>query len=1174
MNEAPAGAISDADPAVNEVAEGVGVGATVGVTAAAIDPDITDTISYSLTNDAGGRFVIDPTTGVVRTAAVLNYEFAFQHLIEVEALSIDGSFTRQSFLIQVVDIPETMTVNSPGYVRLVRADDPATGRQLLRAVDELGVDIVLPHQYVNVTDVHVRGTSGSDLLIIEATNADPIMPPGGILFEAGDGDDELRGPDLTLNTWVLNGDNQGQLNGNVVFQSTENLTGGALGDRFMLESGRLDGVLTDANGAIHKTTAGTFILQDAQAAGTTISVDAGTLQVDGTVVAGDVNVANGATLTGVGQIETSGLLLQDGAIYAFAGLDYLELDVVGQVGPTTGFSRPVLVLDSVVGLGPSDELTLISNDGSDASNIRFVDSGGQLLEEGAIVGNVDGANIYISYLGGDGNDVVLVVEGPVTFNFGSATDATLEVVNGYLELNVGGSVVQRRLAVATTDILVCGSDSEGGTNDNLLILRYDSFPRTIPLTFDGKSGTNRLELRTGPLDTLYDEIQNGSSGNIDLNREDGLDEFEIAYVNVSEVHLSPSSVQHLVLAIAAQGSDSLLSDDPAGLPRTSQLQSTEGQYTTTVFTHPADSLTILADSGALRIDDLNTTAEPLAADLFVNRLSGDSSDLDVTFSAPLVSNRNIHIAADNIAVNAPVQANMIAFYAWRNTTFQETVTATTAVSINAPTVQDNTPAGSAAVSSPQLGILSTNAIGSEASPFKTRDLAVLGAGTDSGQIVLSNRRVLRGDSFVVGPVMVYGDDPEAAPTVLSELRVGPEGGSNTDIATSAEPNIELLSPSPSQFPLVDSTREDVDQEIPDNALIKPLLVEGVVNIVANLGDAGGVNYSYVVNWCPDGDCDETVFEGGEPTESGVFNSRLMNMEFTREFLANPNMDDPEAPIPVEITVSLPESIILIDANTNDRLSERTVRLLFEPVSFAPPIVRIATPNASPPQRILSAPSENIAAPQNNQIRRQTNSEDFSSAQQFRRRRHAAVRPAGHDWNRSKAREVELDVELPSKFLNLKILFSQLPDDHYRLYLEEGNTHRLIKDFILKDHRELDQEETTLEDDLEAADGAAGEEAELEGEASKLEEQAPQKEEVPADAGEATPLTPAGEAEASTSETPPPNQQAIPAAAWSLAATAISADAWRPKIDTALGLAGQSGRLSKAARLLRRAQRRR
>ena len=50
-------------------------------------PDPGDTVTYSLTDDAGGRFAIHPTTGVVTVAngALLNYETAASHGITVKA---------------------------------------------------------------------------------------------------------------------------------------------------------------------------------------------------------------------------------------------------------------------------------------------------------------------------------------------------------------------------------------------------------------------------------------------------------------------------------------------------------------------------------------------------------------------------------------------------------------------------------------------------------------------------------------------------------------------------------------------------------------------------------------------------------------------------------------------------------------------------------------------------------------------------------------------------------------------------------------------------------------------------------------------------------------------------------------------------------------------------------
>jgi hypothetical protein len=67
------GPLSDSDSAADEVLEGLPVGTAVGLTLVAEDPNADDTVSYSLTNDAGGRFAIDSSTGVVTLASVLDF---------------------------------------------------------------------------------------------------------------------------------------------------------------------------------------------------------------------------------------------------------------------------------------------------------------------------------------------------------------------------------------------------------------------------------------------------------------------------------------------------------------------------------------------------------------------------------------------------------------------------------------------------------------------------------------------------------------------------------------------------------------------------------------------------------------------------------------------------------------------------------------------------------------------------------------------------------------------------------------------------------------------------------------------------------------------------------------------------------------------------------------------
>ncbi len=107
VSESTVGAISDTNAAANIVAEDASVGAVVGVTALASDPDATDTVSYALSDDAGGLFAIDANTGVVTVASALDAETAVSHNIEVTATSTDGSTSTENFAINITDVNES-----------------------------------------------------------------------------------------------------------------------------------------------------------------------------------------------------------------------------------------------------------------------------------------------------------------------------------------------------------------------------------------------------------------------------------------------------------------------------------------------------------------------------------------------------------------------------------------------------------------------------------------------------------------------------------------------------------------------------------------------------------------------------------------------------------------------------------------------------------------------------------------------------------------------------------------------------------------------------------------------------------------------------------------------------------------------------------------------------------
>ena len=90
----------------NIMSEAAIAGAVVPLTAYAEDLDAGDSVSYTLSDDAGGLFAIDGTSGVVTLAGQLDYETSTSHMITVLASSTDGSESSSDFMIDVLDEEE------------------------------------------------------------------------------------------------------------------------------------------------------------------------------------------------------------------------------------------------------------------------------------------------------------------------------------------------------------------------------------------------------------------------------------------------------------------------------------------------------------------------------------------------------------------------------------------------------------------------------------------------------------------------------------------------------------------------------------------------------------------------------------------------------------------------------------------------------------------------------------------------------------------------------------------------------------------------------------------------------------------------------------------------------------------------------------------------------------
>ena len=97
------GPVTDSDLADNSLSESATIDQLVGLTALASDADGSDTVAYSLEDDAGGRFQIDENTGAVSVLdpSLLDYETATSHDVVVRATSADGSTSDGTFTIDL-----------------------------------------------------------------------------------------------------------------------------------------------------------------------------------------------------------------------------------------------------------------------------------------------------------------------------------------------------------------------------------------------------------------------------------------------------------------------------------------------------------------------------------------------------------------------------------------------------------------------------------------------------------------------------------------------------------------------------------------------------------------------------------------------------------------------------------------------------------------------------------------------------------------------------------------------------------------------------------------------------------------------------------------------------------------------------------------------------------------
>ncbi len=253
-NNSPPSSVSLNGNSVNEL---IFAGTPVG-TVSATDPDPGDNLTYSLSDDAGGRFAINALSGLILTTQPLDFETAASHTIIVRATDSAGATVEEPFTIFVNDINEIAggagndTLTGTAQIDVIDGQD---GDDIISGGD--GDDVILGGIGRDTLD----GEGGDDAIFGEAENDILIGGAGADLLFGGSGNDVLF---IDASDTFIDGgtgtdrvDVQGAagVTLNMTTSSIELVFGGA-GDDFFDATGTNANIRQDGNGGNDTLTGG------------------------------------------------------------------------------------------------------------------------------------------------------------------------------------------------------------------------------------------------------------------------------------------------------------------------------------------------------------------------------------------------------------------------------------------------------------------------------------------------------------------------------------------------------------------------------------------------------------------------------------------------------------------------------------------------------------------------------------------------------------------------------------------------------------------------------------------------------------------------------------------------------------------------------------------------------
>ena len=552
-------------------------------------------MTYSLSNNAGGRFAIDSSTGVVSVAngGLLDFETGTSHSISVVATDPSGLTSSQTFTINVSDVAELLRIGttasdwgngsltlsrSGSTIRVRRTDAPSTE---FRSVDVSAI-----------AGIEITGRDGAnDELVIDFTGGSPLT--GVMTFVGGTGNDTVKLLGLSAAATAINYD----------LSATSTVT-------------------TTINADAFSTTGIELFVDSLPTANRGFTFDGRNDQISLTDVGTNNDGQSKLALTGGASIEfknpTTGLTINTGA-----GRDTVDVTAVDTLF-TTGIQIN----------GGADDDTLTNNLARGISING--DAGNDVLRGGGGADTLNGGADNDSLTGNAGNDAQLGGLGDDVYVFAAATvageiDTLTELANEGTDRLDFGSLAS---TIAVTATLTSDTALATHTNRTVRTALAGQAANFEDVTggagadrLTGNAGNNRLEGGAGN-DTLTGAAGNdlliGGAGNDSLVGGANDDVYFFAAATVAETDT--------IVELANEGSDLLdFSSLLAAVAVTANLSST----TTTLATHTNRTVKVTAVTSLPFFENIIGGAgnDVLTGNANANRLEGRAGNDSLTGGA-------------------------------------------------------------------------------------------------------------------------------------------------------------------------------------------------------------------------------------------------------------------------------------------------------------------------------------------------------------------------------------------------------------------------------------------------------------------------------------------------------------------------------------------------------------